>query len=52
MTFESRVATEITTGAPLKVDHVSLLVSSLDASMPYYDVLLPLLGFSKKRDHV
>ncbi|MEQ8693981.1 MAG: VOC family protein [Gammaproteobacteria bacterium] len=52
MTFESRVATERMTGVPLKVDHISLLVSSLDASMPYYNVLLPLLGFSKKREHV
>jgi catechol 2,3-dioxygenase-like lactoylglutathione lyase family enzyme len=37
---------------PLKVDHVTLLVSSLAASMPYYDALLPLLGYRKKRDHV
>jgi catechol 2,3-dioxygenase-like lactoylglutathione lyase family enzyme len=40
------------TGAALKVDHVTLLVRSLEASMPYYDALLPLLGFFKKRDHV
>ena len=36
----------------MKVDHVTLLVSSLDRSMPYYEHLLPLLGFSKKKDHV
>ena len=37
---------------PLRIDHITLLVSSLDQSMPYYDALLPLLGFVKKRDHV
>lgn len=36
----------------MKIDHVTLLVSSLDRSMPYYDHLLPLVGFSKTRDHV
>ena len=36
----------------MKIDHVTLLVSSLEASMPYYARLLPLLGFEKKRDHV
>jgi catechol 2,3-dioxygenase-like lactoylglutathione lyase family enzyme len=36
----------------LKVDHITLLVSSLADSMPYYDKLLPLLGFVKKRDHI
>lgn len=36
----------------LKLDHVTLLVSSIDTSMPYYDALLPLLGFTKERDHV
>jgi len=36
----------------LRVDHVTLLVGSLEASMPYYDALLPLLGFAKLRDHV
>ena len=36
----------------MKIDHVTLLVSSLDRSMPYYDHLLPLLGFCKTRDHV
>jgi lactoylglutathione lyase len=37
---------------PLKLDHVTLLVTSLDRSMPYYDRLLPLLGFRKEKDHV
>ncbi|MFZ6654116.1 VOC family protein [Undibacterium sp. TJN19] len=36
----------------MKVDHITLLVSSLETSMPYYDTLLPLLGFSKQRAHV
>ncbi|NQD38584.1 glyoxalase [Permianibacter sp. IMCC34836] len=36
----------------MKIDHVTLLVSSLDHSMPYYEHLLPLVGFSKKKDHV
>lgn len=36
----------------MKIDHVTLLVSCLDRSMPYYERLLPLLGFSRKRNHV
>jgi catechol 2,3-dioxygenase-like lactoylglutathione lyase family enzyme len=36
----------------LKLDHVTLLVTSLERSMPYYDRLLPLLGLRKLRDHV
>ena len=36
----------------MKIDHITLLVSSLDRSMPYYEHLLPLLGFSKTRNHV
>lgn len=36
----------------MKVDHATLLVSSLEASMAYYEALLPLLGFTKQRDHV
>ena len=36
----------------MKLDHVTLLVSSLESSMPFYDRLLPLLGFRKERDHV
>lgn len=36
----------------MKIDHITLMVSSLDKSMPYYEHLLPLLGFSKKRNHV
>ena len=36
----------------MKLDHVTILVSSLAVSMPYYDRLLPLLGFQKLRTHV
>jgi hypothetical protein len=36
----------------LKIDHITLLVGSLADSMPYYNKLLPLLGFAKKRDHI
>jgi lactoylglutathione lyase len=36
----------------MNLDHVTLLVSSFTSSMPYYDRLLPLLGFMKLRDHV
>lgn len=36
----------------MKIDHITLLVSSLELSMPYYEQLLPLLGFSKKKNHV
>jgi catechol 2,3-dioxygenase-like lactoylglutathione lyase family enzyme len=35
----------------MKIDHITLLVSSLEQSMPYYEHLLPLVGFSKKNDH-
>lgn len=36
----------------MKIDHISLMVSSFERSMPYYEHLLPLLGFHKKRNHV
>lgn len=36
----------------MKIDHITLMVSSFELGMPYYDRLLPLLGFSKQRDHV
>jgi lactoylglutathione lyase len=36
----------------MKIDHVTLMVSSLERSMPYYEHLLPLVGFSKKSNHV
>jgi catechol 2,3-dioxygenase-like lactoylglutathione lyase family enzyme len=37
---------------PLNIDHITLLVTSIDKSMPYYDVLLDLIGFKKLRDYV
>lgn len=36
----------------LKMDHITIMVSSLARSMPYYDHLLPLVGFSKQRDGI
>ncbi|MEO7050832.1 MAG: VOC family protein [Rhodanobacter sp.] len=36
----------------MKPDHITLLATSLDRSMPYYDQLLPLLGYRKLRPHV
>lgn len=36
----------------LKLDHIVILVRSLDASLPWYARLLDLLGFDKTRDHV
>lgn len=36
----------------MKLDHIVLMVSDLEASLPYYEALLPLLGFKKGRDYV
>ena len=36
----------------MKLDHIVLYLSDLDRCMPFYDRLLPLLGFEKTRDHV
>jgi catechol 2,3-dioxygenase-like lactoylglutathione lyase family enzyme len=36
----------------LKLDHIVILVRSLDGSLPWYSALLGLLGFEKTRDHV
>ena len=36
----------------MKIDHITILSQSLDASRPYYDALLPMLGFRKLRAHV
>lgn len=36
----------------LQPDHLTIMVSSLDRSMPYYDALLPLLGFRKEKKHI
>lgn len=49
---DARAAGRQAVRSPLKLDHVTLLVSSLAGSMPYYDALLPLLGFTKRREQV
>lgn len=36
----------------LKIDHLTILVSSLENSIPYYNKLLELLEFEKLREHV
>ena len=35
-----------------KLDHIVILVRSLDASLAWYAALMELLGFKKTRDHV
>ena len=36
----------------MKLDHIVILVSDLPASLVFYGTLLPMIGFSKSRDHV
>ena len=36
----------------VKLDHMVVLVRSLDDSLPWYDALLGLIGFARTRDHV
>ena len=36
----------------MKLDHIVILVRSLDSSLAWYARLLGLLGFDKTRDHV
>lgn len=36
----------------MKIDHVTILVSSLERSIPYYEQLLPLVGFTKERNYI
>lgn len=36
----------------MKLDHLVILLSDLESSLPFYETLLPLLGFSKSREHV
>ena len=36
----------------MKLDHIVLLVGSLERSLPYYEALLSAIGFEKSRDHV
>ncbi len=50
--YPTRCDTPASRFAAMKLDHVTILVSSLEHSMPFYDRLLSLLGFEKQRDHV
>ena len=36
----------------MKLDHIVLMLGDLEESLPYYETLLPLIGFAKSRDHV
>jgi catechol 2,3-dioxygenase-like lactoylglutathione lyase family enzyme len=36
----------------VKLDHIVIMVRSLEASLPWYECLLVSLGFAKSRDHV
>lgn len=36
----------------MKLDHLVILVSDLRASLPFYEKLLSLIGFTKEREHV
>jgi len=36
----------------LKIDHITLLVSDLKTSMPYYTALLTFIGYKQLRDYV
>ncbi|MDE1467051.1 VOC family protein [Aurantiacibacter sp. D1-12] len=36
----------------MTLDHMVILVRSLEASLPWYETLLGLIGFTKTRDHV
>ena len=37
---------------PMQPDHLTIMVSSLDSSMAFYDALLPLLGFARRKEHI
>ena len=36
----------------MKVDHINLMVTSLELSLPYYEKLLPLMGFKRERKNI
>ncbi len=36
----------------MKLDHIVILLADLENGLPFYQTLLPLIGFSKTRDHV
>jgi catechol-2,3-dioxygenase len=36
----------------MKLDHIVILLADLDAGLPFYATLLPLIGLTRVRDHV
>ena len=36
----------------MKLDHIVILLSDLNANLGFYETLLPLMGFTRERDHV
>ena len=36
----------------MKLDHIVIMVRSLETSLPWYAALLELIGFAKTREHV
>jgi len=36
----------------MKLDHIVILLSDLESNLPFYEVLLPKIGFTKTKDHV
>jgi len=36
----------------MKMDHLVILLSKLEANLGFYETLLPLIGFEKVREHV
>lgn len=36
----------------MKLDHIVVLLGDLSKGLPFYEALLPLVGFSKVRDYV
>ena len=36
----------------MQLDHIVILVRSLDRSLPWYEAMLGAIGFEKSRDHV
>ena len=36
----------------MKLDHLVILLGDLDAGLPFYATLLPLIGLTRVRDHV
>lgn len=36
----------------MKLDHIVILLSDLEANLPFYETLLPRIGFARSRDHV